>query len=72
MAHDVQFSVPARKLGRSDVGFLVKNNDRVAGTLKVSNGSLVWFPKKTTRGHRMSWRKFGQLMEDYADGEERR
>ncbi len=48
MAHDVEFNVPPRSLGRADVTFNVKKNGAVLGTLTVSNGSLVWFPKGTT------------------------
>lgn len=72
MANDVEFSVPHRKLGRSDIEFLVKRNGSVLGTLKVSNGSLVWFPRKTKVGHRMGWVKFDKIMKDYSLGEERR
>ena len=72
MAKDVEFSVPRRKLGRSDVEFLVKSDDTVLGTLKISNGSLVWFPKKTTYGYRMAWEKFDKIMKEHALGEERR
>lgn len=72
MASDVEFSVPRRKLGRSDIEFRVKRNGEVFGTLKVSNGSLVWFPKKTTVGHRMGWRNFDKAMKRFARGQERR
>ncbi len=72
MANDVEFSIPRRKLGRSDIEFLVKRNGAVLGTLKVSNGSLVWFPRKTTVGYRMTWHKFDSVMKDFSQGEERR
>ena len=36
MAHDVQFSVPSRQLGRSDIEFMVKKDGDLIGTLKVS------------------------------------
>jgi hypothetical protein len=42
MAHDVMFKVPPRKLGKSDVIFVVKGDDGVLGTLKVSKGAVVW------------------------------
>ncbi len=72
MAHDVQFSVPSRQLGRSDIEFIVKKDGDLLGTLKVSNGSLVWFPRKTREGHNISWMKFDELMASYAQGKERR
>lgn len=72
MAHDVSFELPRRKLGRSDVRFLVKRDGEVLGTLAVSNGSLVWFPKGTTYGCRVGWRKFDVLMKAEARHFEKR
>lgn len=70
--HNIEFSVPRRKLGGSDIEFQVKRNGAVLGTLKVSNGSLAWLPRKTTVGHRMGWVKVSKVMRDYSLGEERR
>lgn len=72
MANDVQFTVPRRKLGRSDVEFHIKRDGSILGTLKVSNGSLVWFPKKTSYGYRMGWNRFDKTMRKFARSEERR
>lgn len=72
MANDVEFTVPRRELGRSDVEFRVKRDGAVLGTLKVSNGSLVWFPKKTSYGYRMGWKNFDKYMRKFARGAERR
>ena len=35
----------------------------VLGTLAVSNGSIVWFPKGTTYGYKMGWSKFDRTMQ---------
>jgi hypothetical protein len=70
MANDVEFTVPRRELGRSDVEFLVKRDGSVLGALKVSNSSLVWFPKKTSYGDRMGWNNFDKFMKKHASGEE--
>jgi len=43
--HDVSFNIPQRALGKADVEFQVKRDGIVLGTLAVSNGSIVWFPK---------------------------
>jgi hypothetical protein len=51
--HHVSFSIPERELSRADVEFIVKQDDAVLGTLAVSNGSLVWFPKGTS--YRCKW-----------------
>ncbi|MBA2486838.1 MAG: hypothetical protein H0V35_12215 [Nitrospira sp.] len=43
--HDVSFNIPQRSLGKADVEFLVKRDNIVLGTLAISDGSIVWFPK---------------------------
>ena len=63
MAHQVQFSIPPRSLARADVEFQVKENGTLMGTLQISKGSLVWFPAKTTYGHKMEWGKFAKIMQ---------
>ena len=70
--HDVTFALPARKLGRSDVKFQIRRDGETFGTLKISNGTLVWFPRGAARGHRMGWKRFDQLMQAKARQSERR
>jgi hypothetical protein len=70
--HDVTVEMPARPLQRQDVSFLVKQDGAVLGTLKISNGSVVWFAKGTTYGCKMGWKKFDQMMRENATREETR
>ena len=63
---------PATALGKADVTFQVKRDGSVHGTLEVSNGSVVWFPKGTTYGLKVGWDKFGEIMLDNATRFERR
>lgn len=70
--HDVSFSIPQRDLGRADVEFVVRKNDAVLGTLAVSNGSLVWFPKNTSYGCKLGWSKLDALMQEHATRFEKR
>lgn len=72
MAHDVLFSIPPRALGRSDVEFTVRKNGRVVGTLSVSKGSLVWFPKRRSYGLKMRWNRFDEVMREHAVRHEKR
>lgn len=72
MAHEVSFDIPERLLGRADIKFTVKENGSVLGTLTVSNGSIVWFPKGTTYGCKMGWSKFDKLMQEHATRQEKR
>lgn len=70
--HLVSFSIPERELGRADVEFVVKQDEAVLGTLAISNGSLVWFPRGTTYGYKMEWSKFDKVMRDHATRFEKR
>ncbi|GIV82821.1 MAG: hypothetical protein KatS3mg073_0733 [Meiothermus sp.] len=70
--HDVSFNIPQRALGKADVEFLVKRDGSVLGTLAVSNGSIVWFPKGATYGLKVGWKKFNDIMQESATRFEKR
>lgn len=70
--HEVEFTLPRRSLGRADVEFVVKQDGGVLGTLTVSNGSVVWFPHKTSYGYKVSWSKFNAFMQEHATRYEKR
>ena len=72
MAHDVQFSIPPRDLGRADISFRVKRDGSTLGTLEVSKGSVVWFPKDTSYGYKIDWNDFGTFMCNRGSREEKR
>jgi len=71
MNHDVKFSVPKRELGKADIVFEIKKGKEKFGTLKVSKGSVVWFPRDTTYGHKVGWNKFDGLMQGQTKKEKR-
>jgi hypothetical protein len=70
MAHRVTFQAPARQLGKADVVFEVRDENGMIGTLKVSRGSLVWFPSDTTNGYKVNWTQFNRLMREHVTGVE--
>ena len=72
MTFNVNFTIPKRSLGKSDIEFVVKKDSGILGELKISKGSLVWFPKGANIGYRMRWDRFNSIMKKYATGEERR
>ena len=72
MAHDVSFIVPERKLGTGDVEFNVSQDGSKLGTLKISNGSVVWFPNGTTYGCKMAWSRFDKVMQENSAQTEKR
>lgn len=66
--HTVTFNLPERELGKADVEFLIKRDGKVFGTLRISNGSLVWIPKNKQYGYKLVWTKLAELAE--ANGED--
>lgn len=71
MAHVVKFDIPRRDLGRADISFWVMKDQATLGELRVSNGSLVWFPKGKGKGHKMSWSEFDADAQKYPRVEKR-
>lgn len=69
--HEVKFSIPERELGKSDIEFKVKKDGKLFGTLRVSKGALVWIPKDTIYGHKMSWTEFDSAMKTKRKAERR-
>ncbi len=72
MSHTVTFSVPTRDLGKADIDFSIKMDGKAFGKLEVSKGSVVWYPKDTTLGHKASWSRFDQLMKEQPRSERRK
>ncbi|HEU5290212.1 MAG TPA: hypothetical protein VFU05_06170 [Cyclobacteriaceae bacterium] len=69
--HTVKFSIPERELGKADIEFKIKKGGQKFGTLKVSKGSIVWFPKDTSYGHKLGWNKFDEIMQSQKKREKR-
>jgi len=61
MAHKVTFSVPERSLGNVDVEFNVRKDETMLGTLKISQGGIVWRPSPASLGYFLSWHEFDQI-----------
>jgi hypothetical protein len=70
--HDVWFDIPVRRLGKTDLNFYIEIDGETFGQLSISNGAVVWFPKGSKNGRKMSWRRFGEMMEQNAGRRERR
>jgi hypothetical protein len=72
MAHKVTVDMPPRPLQRQDVTFKVRRDDKLLGTLEISNGSVVWFPRGTSYGCKIGWNKFDEMMQSQATRFEKR
>jgi hypothetical protein len=63
MAHEVTFTVPHRTLGHKDIEFNVRKGGAMFGTLKISQGGVVWRPRNNTYGYFLSWNKLDTVVE---------
>jgi hypothetical protein len=71
MKHQVNFSIPTRDLGKADVEFNVAIDGNRLGTLRVSQGSVVWYPSGNSYGHKATWTDFGDAMCKFERSERR-
>jgi len=62
--HDVRFTIPERKLGNSDIEFIVYSDDERLGQLSVSKGGVVWRQANKKLGHVMDWSAFDRAMRE--------
>lgn len=59
--HEVKFTIPQRRLGHKDVEFEIVRNGGFFGTLKVSNGAIVWEPAHAKKyEYKLSWSVFDE------------
>lgn len=70
--HDVWFDIPVRRLGKTDLNFYIEIDGERFGQLSISNGAVVWFPKGSKNGRKMSWKRFDEVMQENAGRRERR
>ena len=65
MKHEVTFRLPKCELGKADIHVIVKADGEALGKLEISKGSIVWFSKDMTYGHKMTWAQLDEVMEQY-------
>lgn len=70
--HNVSFTIPARELGKADAEFVVKRDKAKLGELRISNGSVVWFPNGNSYGYKMPWADLGNLLVEHGARSEKR
>ena len=69
--HTVEMKdIPALEVGIADVVFNINADSKKLGSLRMSRGKIIWVPANKTRGHGLSWGKFGEMM--VANGKERK
>jgi hypothetical protein len=54
------------ELKAKDIVFVVSDADGKLGELHVSRGTVDWLPRNAQTRDRLSWDRFGQVMEKYS------
>ena len=64
-AHDVEMSIPTTKVVlHADVVFEIRSDDEKLGELRVSKGSIDWYPSNARIPVKLTWEQFDRLMRD--------
>jgi hypothetical protein len=71
MKHEVDFTIPWCNLGKADVVFQIRGEEGKIGELRVSRGSLVWYPKNNKYGRKIVWSQFDDVMSNYPQVEKK-
>lgn len=61
-------AVPGILLGRAKWEFRASHDDKLVGTLELSNGSVIWRPRYQAKAQTAtfnSWQEFANYMQDY-------
>ena len=61
--HDVEMSIPTTKMVlHADVVFEIRADGEKLGELRVSQGTIDWYPRGVQRGVSLTWEQFDLLM----------
>ena len=64
-AHDVEMSIPTTKVVlHADVVFEIRSDDEKLGELRVSKGSIDWYPSNARIPVKLIWEQFDRFMRD--------
>ena len=64
-SHDVEMSIPTTKVVlHADVVFEIRSDDEKLGELRVSNGSIDWYPALARIPVKLTWEQFDRVMRD--------
>ena len=68
MAHNIYFEIPWRELGNTDIIIWInqgrKKSQRI-GRLKISKGTLDFYPRKAQKPYKVGWSKVEKMFETY-------
>ena len=64
--HRIELQLPVNAIMNADARFVVFSDDEKLGELRVSKGTIDWWPARRRAAIVMSWEKFARVMEEAA------
>ena len=61
MAHNVEFMVPQRELGKVDIEFIISKDGGQLGKINISKGGIDYYPKNAKKPIRMTWTQLDSM-----------
>ena len=62
--HHIEISLPTKPIKNVDTAIVVKSGRRKLGEMRISRGSLDWFPAGAQKARRVSWEDLARLLEN--------
>ena len=64
--HKVQYEIPAGTVLNKDAEFSIWGDGQLVGRLRISRGSIDWYPaKNTVNVFALRWERFDEIMRQY-------
>lgn len=59
---DLEITLPSLDLGKTDTVLVVRDSDGIIGKIKLSTGTIEWWPKgRSVNIRSMSWPEFAKI-----------
>jgi hypothetical protein len=60
--HEVEMKIPSNVVLNADVVFEIQAGGQKLGELRVSRGTVDWYPANARNGSSLTWEQFDRLM----------
>jgi hypothetical protein len=63
MAHNVEFVLPQRDLGKVDIEFIITKDNVQLGKMKISKGGVDYYPKNAKKPIKKNWSQLDAMFQ---------
>jgi len=61
--HKIDLTLPQVDVTGVDVRLVIYSDDERLGRLRISKGTIDWYPRHSSNVRRYTWERFAELME---------